>query len=128
MGGRGTFSAGKSVLYTYKTVGFVDGIKIINPIDTTKALKLPEESHKSTGYVLYDKDGVFHQYREYNENHEVILEIGYHHEKSLGKGDVLHAHVHTIPGVDYHQTARKFRIYPGDEIYEKYKSLFKGVK
>ena len=114
--------------YIYKTVGFVDGIKIINPVDATKALKLPEESHKSTGYVLYDKDGVFHQYREYNENHEVILEIGYHHEKSLGKGDVLHAHVHTTPGVDYHKTAKKFRIYPGDEIYEKYKSLFKGVK
>ena len=128
MGGRGTFAAGRDVEYTFYTVGFVDGIKIINPIDGTKALKLPEESHKSTGYVLYDKNGVFHQYREYNKDHEVVLEIGYHHESSLGKGDVLHVHIHTIPGVDYHKLARKFRIYPGDEIYEKYKSLFKGVK
>ena len=81
MGGRGTFAAGKQVAYTYETVGKVDGVKIIKPIDKSKSLKLPEESHSSVGYVLYDKDGFFHQYREYNSNHEVVLEIGYHHEK-----------------------------------------------
>ena len=63
MGGRGTFAAGKQIAYTYETVGKVDGVKIINPIDKSKSLKLPEESHSSVGYVLYDKDGVFHQYR-----------------------------------------------------------------
>ena len=78
MGGRGTFAAGKQVAYTYETVGKVDGVKIINPIDKSKSLKLPEESHSNVGYVLYDKDGVFHQYRKYNSNHEVVLEIGYH--------------------------------------------------
>ena len=66
MGGRGTFAAGKQVAYTYETVGKVDGVKIINPIDKSKSLKLPEESHSSVGYVLYDKDGVFHQYRKNN--------------------------------------------------------------
>ena len=45
MGGRGTFAAGKQAAYTYETVGKVDGVKIINPIDKSKSLKLPEESH-----------------------------------------------------------------------------------
>ena len=91
--------------------------------------KLPEESHSPNArYVLLDKDGVFHQYREYNENHQVVLEIGYHYERSLGKGDVLHVHVHTIPGVEGHTDARKYAIGPGDQYYEKYKKFFKGVK
>ncbi len=129
MGGRGTFASGNNVAYTYETIGKIGGIKIINPIDKTRMLKLPEESHSSsTGYVLYDKDGVFHQYREYNANHEVVLEIGYHHEKPLGKGDILHVHIYNTPGVEHHNTATKYVIGPGDQIYEKYKKLFKGVK
>ena len=128
MGGRGTFAAGNSVAYTYKTVDTIDGFKILRPIDETKSLKLPEESHSSTGYVLYDKDGVFHQYREYNSNHEVVMEIGYHYEKSLGSGDVLHVHEHNVPGVEHHNSATKYEIAPGNPIYEKYKRLFKGVK
>jgi hypothetical protein len=128
MGGRGTFAAGNPVAYTYKTVDTIDGIKVLRPIDETKSLKLPEEAHSSTGYVLYDKDGIFHQYREYNGNHEVVMEIGYHYEKSLGSGSVLHVHVHNIPGVEHHNTATKYRIFPGDPIYEKYKKLFRGVR
>ena len=45
MGGRGTFAAGKQVAYTYETVGKVDGVKIINPIDKSKSLK-------TSGYSL----------------------------------------------------------------------------
>lgn len=90
MGGRGTYAVGNNVAYAYKTVGKIGDIKILRPIDNTKSLKLPEEAHSSFKYLLLDRDGVFHQYREYNANHEVIREIGYHHEKSLGKGDVLH--------------------------------------
>ncbi|MCM1577485.1 MAG: hypothetical protein NC078_01635 [Ruminococcus sp.] len=129
MGGRSTFAAGKTVAYTYETVGKIGDVKILQPIDKTKSFKLPEESHSpNTKYVLLNKDGVFHQYREYNENHEVVLELGYHHENGWGKGSVLHAHVHTIPGVQWHNLADKFRIFPGHPIYEKYKHLFVGVK
>lgn len=127
MGGRGTFASGNNVKYKYKTVGIIDGVKIINPIDTTKALKLPEESHSSIGYVLYDKDGVFHQYREYNENHEIIMEIGYHHENKLGKGDVLHVHIHSQPGIDGHKSAKTKILVSSDPIYKKYHKLFIGV-
>ncbi len=127
MGGRGTFAAGKSVAYTYETVDKIDGVKVLKPMDSTKSLKLPEESHSSSSYVLLDKDGVFHQYREYNDNNEVILEIGYHHEKSLGHGDILHIHVHQKPGIDYHNdiTTEKRKLNRSE--YEKYKNFFKGV-
>lgn len=129
MGGKGTYSIGKSPAYSYETVGYIDSVKILQPIDKTKSFKLPEESHTpGNRYVLLDKDGVFHQYREYNDNHEVVLEIGYHYEKSLGPGDVLHVHIHNTPGVANHATADKRKIGPGDYYYEKYKNLFVGVK
>ncbi len=129
MGGNGTYSLGLSPEYSYETVGKIDGVKILKPKDPRKMAKLPEESHSPNArYVLLDKDGIFHQYREYNENHQVVFEIGYHYERSLGKGDVLHVHVHTIPGVEGHTDARKYAIGPGDQYYEKYKRFFKGVK
>ena len=129
MGGKGTYSTGKSPSYTFETVGYLNDVKILRPIDKTKSLKLPEESHTAGNkYVLLDKNGVFHQYREYNENHEVIFEIGYHHEKALGQGDILHVHVHNKPGIENHSSASKFKIGTGDSYYEKYKHLFVGVK
>lgn len=129
MGGRGTYAVGNNVEYTFEKVGDIDGIKILKPIDKTKSLKLPEESHTAgNSYVLLDKNGIFHQFRKYDENHRVILEIGYHQEASLGKGKILHVHVHSIPGVEGHNSAKKYIIGPGDQYYEKYKKLFKGVK
>lgn len=127
MGGRGTFAAGNPVAYTYNTVGHIDGVKVLRPMDSAKSLKLPEEAHSSSSYVLLDKDGVFHQYREYNQNHEVVLEIGYHHEKALGKGDVLHIHVHQKPGIDYHNdpTTEKRKLTRAE--YQKYQKFFKGI-
>ena len=127
MGGRGTFAAGKNVAYTYETVDKIDGVKVLKPMDSTKSLKLPEEAHSSSSYVLLDKDGVFHQYREYNDNHEVVLEIGYHNEKSLGHGDILHIHIHQKPGIDHHNdiTTEKRKLNRSE--YEKYKNYVKGV-
>lgn len=66
MGGRGTFAIGNNIPYSYKTVDKIDGVKVLQPIDDKKSLKLPEEAHSSSSYVLLDKDGVFHQYREYD--------------------------------------------------------------
>ena len=129
MGGRGTYSNGKNVSYTYECIGKIDGVKVLKPMDNKKSFKLPEESHTAGNqYIVLDKDGVFHQYREYDKNHKVIFEIGYHHESGMGRGDVLHVHIHTIPGVDGHNSATKYPIGPGDPYYEKYKKLFVGVK
>ena len=127
MGGRGTFASGNQVPYTYETVDIIDGVKVLKPMDSSKALKLPEEAHSSSSYILLDKDNVFHQYREYNTNHEITLEIGYHHEPGLGKGDVLHIHIHKKPGIDYHNdpTTTKRKLTRAE--YEKYKPYLKGV-
>ncbi len=127
MGGRGTFSAGKNVAHSYHTVGFIDGVKILQPIDSRKSLKLPEEAHSASSYVLLDKDGVFHQYREYDSNHKVVLEIGYHNDTDLGQGDVLHIHIHTKAGVEYHKDPSTEKRKLTHAEYDRYKKFFKGV-
>jgi hypothetical protein len=128
MGGRGSFASGVNAPYTYETVGKIDGVKVLQPIDKTKSFKLPEEAHSSTSYVLLDKNGVFHQYREYNANHEVMLEIGYHQDSRLGHNKTLHVHIHTAPGVENHKTAKTYVLTPSDPLYKKYFKFFKGVK
>lgn len=128
MGGRGTYSMGKKPEYIYETVDIIEGVKVLVPKDKSKSLKLPEESHTpGTQYILLDKDGIFHQYREYDFNHQVILEIGYHHDRMLGEGDVLHIHIHEKPGIEYHgcSTTEKRKLTRAE--YEKYKKFFKGV-
>lgn len=128
MGGRGSFSKGKETAYKYKTVDIIDGVKVIQPAREKMSYKLPEESHSSRAYLLYSRvDGTFHQYREYNENHEVVLEVGYHMENDLGKGKVLHMHIYTIPGVFYHDKAIKYVLKSEDPIYGRLKKFFKGV-
>ena len=128
MGGRGTFASGNNVAYTYKTVGKIGGMKVLQPNSPTSSLKLPEEAHSSSSYILLDKNGTFHQMRIYNEKHEAIFEIGYHNEASLGKGKILHVHEYKSPGELSHKTAKKFMIGPGDKYYEKYQKYFKGIK
>lgn len=129
MGGRGTFAAGKKAAYSYKTVGMIDGVKILQPTDDRKSPKLPEESHTAGNrYVLLNKKGVFHQYREYNEKHKVVLEIGYHYENGLGEGNVLHIHIYHRAGAEFHdeKTTEKRKL-TRDE-YSRYKHFFKGVE
>lgn len=75
MGGRGTFAVGRQVDYTYEQVGKIEGVKIINPIDKSKALKLPEESHSSNSYVLYDHKE--HNYYYYVTLQEVLTLLTY---------------------------------------------------
>ena len=128
MGGRGTFASGNSVAYNYETVGKIEGVKVLRPKNSDASLKLPEEAHASKACILLDKDGVFRQYREYNDRHEVVLEIGYHNEPSLGHGKILHAHIHSAPGITNHGAAQKIELSPGDPLYEKYKHLFKGIR
>lgn len=128
MGGRGTYAVGKNVGYTYKTVGEIEGVKVLRPMYSKKSFKLPEESHSSSCYVLIDRNGVFHQMRFYNSKHEAVFEIGYHNEASLGQGKILHVHIYSKPGEISHGTAEKFAIGSGNVYYEKYKKYFKGVK
>lgn len=128
MGGRGTYAVGNNVGYTYEAVGTIEGVKVLRPNKINSSLRLPEESHKSSSYILLDRNGIFHQMRFYNSDHEAVFEIGYHTETSLGHGKVLHVHIYNKPGELSHDTAEKFVIGPGNMYYEKYKHYFKGVK
>ncbi len=130
MGGRGTYAIGDQVSYHWKTVGKIAGVKVLALIDkgphSRAKEKLPEEAHHSQSYILLDQNGTFPQYREYNENHELVFEIGYHREKKVSPGPdpVLHAHEYDPPG-NFKDRGKARRL--TDAEYAKYKKFFKGV-
>lgn len=123
MGGRGTYAAGNEVAYRWRTVDVLDGVKVLEPL--SGARKLPEEAHTSRAYLLYDRNGVFRQYREYDENHYLRFEIGYHPERKIdsSRRPVLHVHEYEPDGFP----GRSTRPITQAEV-EKYQHLFKGVK
>lgn len=97
MGGRGTFAAGNFVDFTYETVGYVNGVKVLKGKDGTGKHGLPESAHSSFAYIKLKPDGTFHEMRFYDKNHLLYLEIGYHPEKSLTGNthtNVLHYHTY----------------------------------
>ena len=129
MGGRGTYAVGKDVPYQYKTVGYVEGVKVLEPINPKASRRLPEEAHSSQSYIKLDPDGKFSQYREYNENHELILEIAYHPEINVyhdgDTGRILHAHdyINSDKGNSWHHPARGLT----QAEFDKYKKYFVGL-
>ncbi len=125
MGGRGTYAVGNDVAYTFETVDWIDDVKVLEPIDKSKSLKLPEEAHSSSNYIVLDRNGIFRQYREYDSNHRVVLEIGYHNEPKLGKGKILHIHIYHSPGVENHKSSEMRRLTAAE--IRKYGKYLKGV-
>lgn len=125
MGGRGSFASGKSVAYTYETVGKIANTKILEKADKSKSGALPEEAHSSSAYIQLDRNGVFRRIRFYNESHLPVLELDYHIEKGLSKhGEpVLHIHEYSKPGIDNRLPARTAT---PSEI-KKYRVYLKGV-
>lgn len=122
MGGRGTYAAGNDVAYTYRTVGTIEGVKVLEPL--SGARKLPEEAHSSRAYVLLDRHGVFRQYREYDENHYLRFEIGYHVEPNIDPSGKSVLHIHEYQPDDF--SHRDPRPITQAEI-ERYRKFFVGV-
>jgi len=120
MGGRGTFAAGKNVAYQYETVGTIEGVKVLSGLNGKHSL--PEESHLSVAYIKLKPSGIFHEMRIYDKNHYLTLEIAYHPEPRLGKGNVLHYHIYDRN----FQRSEAFNM--TTELKEKYKKYFKGIK
>ncbi len=81
MGGRGTYATGNLIDYTYKTVDYIEGVKVLEKLNKGDSISLPEEAHSSNAYILLDHQGNFKMYREYDENHYLKYEIGYHPKK-----------------------------------------------
>lgn len=50
MGGRGSFAAGNRVPYAYKTVGHINGVKVLEGIGNQHGL--PAEAHSSFAYIV----------------------------------------------------------------------------
>lgn len=126
MGGRGTYAAGNNVEMTFKTVGFIEGLKVLEGIGGKHGL--PEESHSSNAYIQLYRDGTFKTMRIYGDDHYLKHEIAYHPEPSLNNGNtrerVLHIHEYPQKG--------NFELRPSrlltDEEKRKYGKFFIGVK
>ncbi|MBO4446135.1 MAG: hypothetical protein J5782_04235 [Clostridia bacterium] len=93
MGGRGTFAVGNIVPYVYETVGFIEGVKVLEGVDGKHGL--PEEAHSSSAYIKLKPDGTFHEMRFYDKDHYLVFEIAYHPEKKLDPSNKPVLHYHT---------------------------------
>lgn len=58
------FAAGNSVGFSYKEVGKIHGIKVLQGIGNQHGL--PESAHTSKAYIKLDDKGVFREMRFYN--------------------------------------------------------------
>lgn len=124
MGGRGTFAAGKSVTYTYKTVGTIEGVKVLEKINKNDSAGLPEESHSSNAYILLRKDGTFKMYREYNSDHTANFDIDLHPEPLLSGNREPVYHIHFYKNGVRDPQGRFLTV----SEYNKFKSILGGKK
>lgn len=122
MGGRGTFAAGNNVAYTYDTVGFIEGVKVLQGKPGYQGL--PVEAHSSTAYIQLHPDGTFKMYREFDSDHYLVKEIAYHPEPNLSGNRAPVLHIHEYERDNFNK--RTPRLLTKAE-YEKYKKYFKGV-
>lgn len=122
MGGRGTFASGNNAAYSYKTVGKIAGVKVLQGISGKHSL--PEESHSGQAYIKLKPDGTFHEMRIYDKSHFLIAEIAYHVEPNItGNRHDKVLHIHEYDRNFVRTDARVLT----DSEYEKYKKYFKGV-
>lgn len=122
MGGRGTFAAGKTVSYSYETVGTYEGVKILRGIPGTGLHDLPAEAHSSHMYMKLHKDGTMSMLRIYGDDHYLWAEIDYHPEHDLT------GHYRPVLHIHYYDKAfnRTEAEYIDAETFEKYKKYLKG--
>lgn len=122
MGGRGTFASGNNVIYTYKTVGKIEGVKVLRGLDGKRGL--PVESHSSSAYIQLHPDGTFKMYREYDSNHYLTKEIAYHPEPKLAGNRMPVLHIHEYQPDNFgNRTPRLL----SDAELKKYRKYFKGI-
>ena len=121
MGGRGTYAVGNNVAFTYKTVGKIAGVKVLQGVG--KLHDLPVEAHSSDAYIKLDHKSNFNMIRFYDKKHYLVKEIAYHPEPYLDKSrkPILHIHEYE-PG---NLSNRPSRLLTPQE-YDNYKKYFGG--
>ena len=88
------------------------------------------ESHSSDMYIRLNPDGTFRVLRVYSKDHLVRLEIAYHKEGNIDPSQkpVLHYHVYKY-GSQYEDGMDRSKAIPiTQELYDKFKKYFRGVK
>lgn len=123
MGGRGTYALGNDVPYTYRTVGYIEGVKVLEGLRGYKGL--PVESHSSNAYIHLHRDGTFHMLRIFDSEHYLVQEIAYHPEPNLSGNHAPVLHIHEYKRDNFRD--RQGRLLT-DEEKAKYGKFFKGVK
>ena len=95
MSSRGSFAKNMHITCNeYETIKILDsGVKILKGIG--KNHTLPDYSHSPNAiYAKLHKSGDLQELRFYDDNCELIFEIGYHREGILSKeSNVLHFHI-----------------------------------
>lgn len=124
MGSRGSFleSGGFGTPAKWYTVDYIDGIKVLAPKNPKASMSLPERSNTpGTSYLLYRKNGDFDQLRVFGENRipQFDIDYGIHDGRKS-----LHVHFFT----DGKRGKEPKILHSGDALYEKYKTLFKGIE
>ena len=130
MGGRGSFAIGALSPYSYRTVGKVEGVKVLEGIGGKHGL--PESAHSSSAYIKLNPDGTFREIRFYGKDHVLKMEIAYHPEPSLTGNrhtPVLHYHLYSSSfsktrAAPFIRTAARLLT---DEMKTEYRRYFKGV-
>ena len=124
MGSRGSFleSGGFNTPAKWHTVDYIDGIKVLSPKDPKASISLPDRSNTpGTAYLKISSDGTFSQLKVFGKDRLPIFDIDYgihQGKKSL--------HIHYF--INGNRNGKTMDLHPGDKLYEKYKSIFKGVK
>lgn len=125
MGSTGSFlqSGGFNAPAQWHTVDYIDGIKVLEPKDPRKRPNLPARSNTpGTAYISLNRDAdhTFNQLRVYDEKREPVFDIDY---GKHGKEISLHVHYY----IDGKRQTEPTVLHPGDELFERYKRVFRGV-
>ena len=134
MGGRGSMAVGGNRVRQFVQTGEISGsqgtFKVLETNGKCNQHGLSLESDTSHGYIKL-KNGKFHELRIYGPDHRVLLEIGYHGEKSL-TGDyhkkILHYQTLSHGAGNALDRSTAVDIRSNMELYEKYKDYFVGIE
>lgn len=126
MGGRGGFlaSGGFSTPAQWHSAGLLYGVKILERNDSSARIGLPGLSNTpGTAYVVLNKEGKFHQFRQFKKDRAPQFDIDYGIDKPLtGAARAIHIHEYDENGV--RQPGR----FLTDAERRKYGKFFKGVE
>lgn len=109
----------------YETTNILlHGEKIIEGIGRNHSM--PDYSHSANAVYIIYKKGVFHAMRIYGDDHMPTVEIAYHPEPTLNKGNrersVWHMHVYEKGNLEH-----KRAMVISDEVKKKYKDYLEDI-